>query len=195
MRSTVAWDQDLRDEVGRHHINEPGLTGGEIRQRLVDAHPELDPWAKPPEIPPVRTINAWLQALGRRDKLAWSLATAEDPADARVVLSTLREVIKQSRGGIRAITTSEARWLVRIIAARPDFEGDLWTAYVLARLYVGQEQRKAPYTSLDLQLATEGDDEAQRMALGRSRPLASLASGVSRATGRLTVKETDSGEA
>jgi len=188
----MAWDETWREEVSTVHFAEPSLSGSQVRDKLAVAHPDLDPWAKKPwQVPPVRTINLWLADIRIRDKDLWSLASAGDPQDGRVILATLREVIKHSRGGIRLITKSEADFLIRIHAARPDLETDLWTAYVFARLYAARKRRGESYTSLDLQLATEGDDVAQRLALGSRRPLAAIASGTSQATGSLTVANGD----
>ena len=188
----MAWAATWRDEVSTVHFAEPSLSGSEVLGRLEKAHPDLDPWAKNPrQIPPLRTINLWLKDIRIRDQDFWSLASAGDPRDGRVILATLREVIKHSRGGIRSITKTEADFLVRIHAARPDLEADLWTAYVFARLYAARQRHRESYTSLDLQLATEGDDVAQRLALGSRRPLAGIASGTSRATGSLMVAKGD----
>jgi len=183
----MAWDETWREEVSTIHFAEPWLTGSQVRGRLADAHPDLDQWAENPwQVPPLRTINLWLKDIRIRDQDLWSLASG-DPRDGRVILATLREVIKQSRGGIRSITKIEANFLVRIHAARPDLEADLWTAYVFARLYAARQRHGESYSSLDLQLATEGDDVAQRLALGSQRRLAGIASGTSRATGSLRV--------
>jgi len=188
----MAWDETWREEVSTVHFAEPWLTGSLVRDRLVKAHPDRDPWEEDPwQIPPLRTINLWLKDIRIRDQDLWSLASAGDPRDGRVILATLREVIKHSRGGIRSITKTEADFLVRIHAARPDLEADLWTAYVFARLYAARQRHGESYSSLDLQLATEGDDVAQRLALGSRRPLAAIVSGISRATGSLRVAKGD----
>jgi hypothetical protein len=138
------WAPEVLFEIER--LNAFGVSAPKI-QEAMDRDPALNALGVPGE----RTIRNIIADLPSGDGSGrWSIAD-DDGDEIRFLLEVLRHVIQMSNGKMRNLSIAEAKVLRVIAKAAPDLEPVF--AYLTARRYVAQQEKKESTFDLDAYLA------------------------------------------
>jgi hypothetical protein len=103
------------------------------------------------DLPDLRTVQRYVRQFRYGDAGdPWTLPSTECDGSA-VVLAVLGEVIRRTEGRVTQITKGLASWIRSVQGAAPDL--DLWSTYLMARLYLNRAEQGVPATDLDHYLA------------------------------------------
>jgi hypothetical protein len=131
-----------------------------LRESPADIHRAMDGRVSLP------TIRGIWNAINPNDESGpWTLADAETPEDARLILGLQRWVREWSRGRVRHLTRREATIAVRASWVAPGMGGG--PLYVFVREYVRRQEAREPVDDMDIQLAYIGDQKGWDRAVAR----------------------------
>ena len=99
-------------------------------------------------VPHLRTIQRIARHMGQATHHKEWRASDHDPADARIVLDVLGEVIVRTRGRTSGFRDDMARWVVRVSRMGPGLTP--WEVYLMARLHRLYENVGGDVRALDI---------------------------------------------